>query len=367
MRKIRLSTYGIIAILVAFFLTTSLVIVKNTLNEKNKAYQLRDGDFLYAATTYVDEIWKNNFFRSAFWSKLDALGTYCVTGQVSSSQVVRGTNGWLFYAAKTDSDPIGDYEGTTTFTSEEVSKCVDNVGNLDRYCNDNGINYCLLIVPNKENVYYEYMPDMYLHSPESRTDKLAASLIDEGYNVINLKDTMISAKGETPLYYLYDTHWNQLGAYLGVKSSLESMGLDAAEPIDLHVSEERLRNVGYHYCGEDDLAQMTGLRDIFFRYEIERWYEEMPPIDWIAFQIEQESSTTSHLHNEDAVYDGTLLLVRDSFGTAMMPALSRYFKDVYVEHIGWFKSEDVAQIRPDYVIFQYVERYSYRIIDMVEF
>ena len=53
-----------------------------------------------------------------------------------------------------------------------------------------------------------------------------------------------------------------------------------------------------------------------------------------------------------------VLLVGDSFRTSMIPALSKVFSDVYVLHRSFYNAIMLDEIDPDYVIVEYVERYS---------
>ena len=306
---IKLSTYIVCGILSIFFIGTLLVIVKNTINGKNKAIARRDGDRIYQATSFINDIWKNNNIKQSLWSNIDSYLTYMIDGQISSEQVVLGENGWLFSKAKNDSDPIADYEGTNKYTDGDVEDCIESLDCLDSYCRENDSVYSVVFVPNKESLYYEYMPASYKMALQSRTDILADSLLQNGYNVVNLRECLSEAKEIGPLYYQYDTHWNQVGAYIGTEKILRTFGV-STEPIDsFHISSHLLSELGYHDGAKDDLAGMIGMRDDVFDDEEEKIIDELPVIDWEEYERQVDSSSIVCVKNENAVNKATVLLL----------------------------------------------------------
>ncbi len=314
----------------------------------------------------IDKLWNKCFINKEKLSKADSIISFWATGRIFSEQVILGNNGWLFYKAKTDSNPIGDFEGTNNFSKEEIDKAIEGVQAIDSYCNERDIKYSILVVPNKERVYPEYMPDEYKYAKESRTDQLAEQMADLGYNVINCKEALLEEKKNKQLYYSYDTHWNQNGANIGLNLMLNSMGLTLVPESELSSKKELLKKTGYHYCGQDDLAQMIGLRDIVFKDELEYEIDNYPSIDLKKFETEQEAGNVSYFYNSDAIYKSKFLLIGDSFRTALVPGACYYFSDVYVIHVNYCKKDIIDEISPDYLAFQYVERYSYRLCDIGE-
>ena len=353
-RKLRISTVFILGVLVVTLGGTSLVIAKNALA----------GEIAISEPKDIEKTWKSYFVKNSVWSHLDSIVSYYATGQLCSEQVIMGNNGWLFFKAKTDSDPIADFEGTNSFSEDEIANCVDGMKKIEAYCDTNNIDYSVLLVPNKENVYFENMPDSYVHAEESRTDKLASKLIEEGINVVNCKDALIKAKETNQIYYAYDTHWNRIGSNTGLKLSLESMGVPVKSAEELTITSSKLKDAGYHYCGKDDLAEMVGMRGIKFNDDIEYEFDEYPTIDWDEFEKEQEAGAVSYFHNPDAENKAKLLLIGDSFRTALVPGLSYYFSDVYIVHVNNSNKKVIEEVKPDYLLLQYVERYSYRLLDI---
>lgn len=277
---------------------------------------------------------------------------YYATGIFNSNHVIWGKEDWLFYASKNSGDPIADYEGTNSFSSEELEEAKTRMLSFQQTLQDQGIAFCLLIPPNKENVYAQYMPDKYIHSEQSRTDILAEYLLYNGVNCVNPKEPLMNCDKAFRTYFKLDTHWNELGAYIGTKAVLKTFGIELPELTDdaIEVGESTVF----------DLADMVGLTSVF-------------PEDY-GFRMSYTASNTdkmtkenigeiTHWHNDSAETDGCLLLVGDSFRNAMIPVLRTTFGDVYVVHRDYYQTELLREIRPDFFILEIVERHSDAFVD----
>lgn len=311
-----------------------------------------------AMNYYIDRLdsrWCGAMFKKSSLCKLDSMYTFYTTGEIASSQVVKGNGGWLFYKSATDGDPIGDYEGTNRYTSAELNNILSAALRTQQELEGRNIKFAIMVAPNKENIYAEFMPDIYTHAEVSSTDILIDYLKEKGVNIINPKEELLDHHSQFQLYYSYDTHWNQLGAYIGVKNILEFWNISEPELSERTILSDKLYP-DYHYCGEDDLAKMSGLREQVFHDEIEYVVEGTGLMDWEEFA--EQHSELSYYSNPDAQVQSTILLVGDSFRSSMVPSLREKFSDVYVVHRGYYTADLLDKINPEYLISEYVERYS---------
>lgn len=288
---------------------------------------------------------------------LNSLINYYVFNISASERVILGKNKWLFYGDVNGGNPIGDYEGTKTFSAEEISYMKDTCLSLQTELNEMGIQFAIIIPTNKERVYSQYMPEQYILSENSRTDLAIEALQKEGINIINPTDDLLSLCSEYELYYPYDTHWNQLGAYIGVCDVLKSWGMETADLNELTILSSDLKD-NYHASARSGLAMMLNLRNYVFDDEKEYSIQECYDVDWP--QVEQ--TACKHLINTQALNDKTIVLVGDSFTAAMIPALCTYFSEVYV--VDGCDRVTLEEMAPDYLIVEYVERYSERLLDI---
>lgn len=310
--------------------------------------------FIDKAVDRVGSKW--SVYNKEEFSSVDTRLTYLCTGEISSVQVLSGKNKWLFYKTKTDGDPIGDYEGTNIQTPQEMDKIARTAISVQKRLEDRGIKFVILAAPNKESIYWENMPEKYVHAEKTRTDILVEYLLDKGVNVVSPKKDFLDAHLSTQLYYCYDTHWNQLGAYIAVRDTLAPWGISMPELSDRTFTSKPLQG-HYHYHAQDDLSKMVGLREILTD-ETEYEIDGTVPMEWDAYEREQTTKVLSHFSNEKALNKASVLLVGDSFRSAMIPALREQFADVYVSFRDDYKPEILDEIHPDYLIAEYAERYT---------
>ena len=323
-------------------------------SKESKITQLLSG--MDGFVGHIDRLWDRSIYRKTDLSRIDSVYTYLTTGQIASSQVVCGTEGWMFYKSPNDGNSMADYEGSNRYSEQELNTMLFSVLKVQKEAERRGINFAILLLPNKENVYSEYMPKQYRHEPVSSTDILIEYLRSGGVCVCSPKSEMLGCYRNHQLYYFCDSHWNQLGAYIGIKTVLDEWGI-VFPPLSEREIIARPLKENYHDSASDDLARMAGLLR-FFDNEKEYMIEGSIQPDWDIYSSEQERGSLSTYINLEAKTDKTLMLVGDSFRTAMIPTLREMFREVYVIHRSSYYPEMLETVRPDCLIAEYVERYS---------
>lgn len=311
----------------------------------------------------VDSAWYEQIYKKKELNALHSMYTYGTLKEIPSEQVVAGKDNWLFYVEKTDSDSIADYEGTDRYTEEEMQEFLYAALDNQIRMNEKGIQTAILVVPNKENVYSEYMRDFYIHNPVSNTDLLVEYLKNNGVNIVSCKEDMLRLSSEFQLYYPYDSHWNQLGAYVAVGSVLRQFNISMEELENRRILSYPLKG-NYHEGAWSDLAHMSGLNYVLddeTEYEVEGTIQ----IDWNQYAVNQFNKEVWHYNNPDASLSKKVFLIGDSCRTAMIPALSEMYQDIYVIHRTDYNPEMLEVVQPDYVIVEYVERYANQIKDFL--
>jgi hypothetical protein len=334
---------------------SNVVEVAEVQNEENKFVE-----YIQMLDGYIDKAdstWYNAMYKKANLSRVDIYYTYSLTKEIVSSQVVKGNGSWLFYKSATDGNPIGDYEGTNRYSSSKMNNILNQALATQEELKSRNIKLAIMVAPNKENIYSEYMPDIYTQADISSTDILIDYLAENGVNIVSPKQELLANHDEFQLYYSYDTHWNQLGAYIGVKNVLESWNISKPTLAERSISSYNLAG-NYHACGEDDLAKMVGMRESLFNDEIEYEVENTGVMNWKEFEDELNNNDVQYFYNPNAQINAKLLLVGDSFRTSMIPSLRETFSDVYVVDRSSYSTKFLNEIEPEYMIAEYVERYS---------
>ena len=291
-------------------------------------------DFL-SLQTALNQFTETLFLRKnliEFNTDLTALltgGTY-----IESTQVLLGKNNWIFYKTELDGFPIHDYMGINHYTEEQLAAMAANLVNMrDTFRDEYGIDFFIAGIPNKEIVYEEYMPDTI-----SRVNKVSKAEQVAEYIWANTDlvysyplEALLAAKEQKQVYYSTDTHWNQLGAFVGFQDLYSKAYGQEPATLDsvTFIEGDEL------YAG--DLANMAG---------IQADYKQD-----VIYTFDKESADPAQYHDE------VVLLVGDSFGGFYSTVAKGYYKDVIWKHTTEFNMGMIEEYNPDVIIWESVERY----------
>ena len=100
-------------------------------------------------------------------------------------------------------------------SSEELDGMAEVIASYDRIFKEKGIRFIFLPIPNKENIYYKYVPVKNLAKPEF-LGRLILKLQNMGIEVIDTQKAFdeVSTRSNKLLYCTNDTHWNAAGVAL---------------------------------------------------------------------------------------------------------------------------------------------------------
>ena len=179
----------------------------------------------------------NSPFRYQF-VLLNAGLDYKLFGSSQSDQVLPGKDGWLFYKdGPTAAQPVANYQGLTDQqdSEETLARASAALQILSDDLAENGCTLVLDLTPSKDRVYQEYMPDGYpIISEENRTDRMAAYLQSHTTVPVVWQYPTLRSQAklhpERPLYYKTDTHWNAVGALIGLDGIFSALEMPTLEP-----------------------------------------------------------------------------------------------------------------------------------------
>lgn len=285
---------------------------------------------------------------------------YRVLKTSSSESVIVGKDGWLFYkgAQVADEDPIGDYMGTDLFTEEELQKIAANFTQARDELAARGTDFVIYIAPNKERVYSEYMPDMYGEPAEYGRMQQVVDYLTQNTDlkvVCGYEDLMAfrEANPETDLYYKYDTHWNNLGAYIGAEKLVQALGFDFT-PLENVDVEDR-------HTGSYDLARLIHLGNVLNdcpNYVL-TGYTPHP----METSQEQGGKVFRFRTTDGTAPGGKLFVIGDSFSTMMSPYLACHYQSGYMTFYYNYSHGQLLREEPDAVVYETVERYIGNMLD----
>lgn len=251
--------------------------------------------------------------------------------------VVLGKDSWLFYRSEAldDGDSLNDHQGAIPLSRRELDKLRQRLENNRRRFASLGIPYLMVIAPNKNTIYGEYLPDSI--GKLGHTTRLDQFMTHLGpvQDVLDLRGALMQAKREYPVYFRTDSHWNSYGAYTGYREIMRRLTDRFPQLAPASISESGVA-VEKSLPG-GDLAQMLFMQDL------------LPEENHTRFSLRSIPGTPPM---------GTLLFRHDSFGDNLYPFLEPVFKKIInVAPFAPFRFDVIERERPQIVLHVFAERY----------
>ncbi len=238
----------------------------------------------------------------------------------------------LFGRTELDGHPIWDYMGINHFTEEEMAAIAANLAATREHLAARNIEFYTMCIPNKEIIYAENMPDTIARVNEVSRGEQLSNYLNENTDLVFVypKEALMANKDKAQLYYITDSHSNQIGAFVNMQEFFRTVYGTHAE-----MDSVRFRTDATDYSG--DLVMMAGLSD---KYKLDTVYV-----------FEPDSADEAQYH------DQVLLYVGDSFGGFLSQICKGYYKEVYWEDARDFQYSMLDRYEPDVVIWERAERY----------
>jgi len=271
------------------------------------------------------------------------------------TKVVIGKEGWLFYVAE---GALENYRRTSVFSKDELDRIRQTAERRTQWLKNRGIAYYIVLVPEKQTIYPEFMPDSIQRVGNvSKLDQVTAHLKkNPDLNIIDTRQGLLNEKGKHVLYDNLGTHWNQYGAFIAYRQLMDKVvqGFPEISPL-----EKEDFSIKTEIVAGGEITAMLALPDSFFEEEIiklvpkkERTFEFMKGHDATRGQYIMWVTTKNKNPNLPK-----LLMYRDSFATRLIPYLSENFSHSIYKWDFSFETDLIKQEKPDIVIHQVEERY----------
>ena len=298
----------------------------------------------------LEEYLKDHFKLKQLFTYLDAWVTLTFFKTSSQSQnVVLGKHQHMFPGT---SPVMDDYRRLTSFSNQELQTIYTNLIERKVWLAKQNIPFLLVIAPMKQTVYEEYMGNGFVKGiGESRTTQLTNFLKSKSdLEVLDLRPALLKAKvdSESDLFYKYDMHWNQLGAYFGYQEIMKWVNtIDST----IRISNLTDFKIDTSFLANGDMAKSLLLHNKLQKREL-------------RFSLIDSTSKRKYdyyqglINGEKWIVEGgekRLLMFRDSYGVQLIPFLSNHFeKSVFI----WdqiFDSGLILREKPDFVIQEVAE------------
>jgi len=362
------SKYKNTLVVIVFSLSISVVLIGTVLKldqmpqsiEKRKFAELPSIKFEANAlqsypkifTDYFNDrvAFRNTFVVMNFWIR------YNVLRESPSSRVLLGKNGWLFY---TNDRAIEDYRGITHFDDKSLQDLANSYEMKRNILSKQGIRYILVLAPNKETIYGEWMPDnLFKIRNRSGIDDFT-DYVKKNTNVdiIDLRKVLFDNKPREQLYLKTESSWNDYAAFLAYQEIMKLVSQWFPEAQAKSLSEFIIRR---EEIRGGDLAEIMGGADFFREQNIT--LEPKNPRKARKVDINPSATYRDPFSMRKENTDKLRLIVfRDCFFDKIIPFLSENFQYSKYYWQSWNPDTPIAElintVRPDIVIEERVERF----------
>lgn len=259
--------------------------------------------------------------------RMNGMLDYYLFDTSPNSNVIKGKDGWIFYNNKADGDPIASYKGEDLLTEDELASIAKTLCISRDNLASEGCDFIIYIAPNKDRIYADELPDYYGDPADEHATLQIYSYLKTrtDIKIVYPLTEMIDASQlytDEYLYHKTDTHWNEMGAYTGMLSLLETVGIT-----------------------------MPSIESGGMTYRVEGY----PTHGIVNEKWDFYNEIIYHTDNGDP---RRVFVWRDSFGSAMSDIIGSQFSYTYLRNAGSYDNSQVKENKPDIFVLETVERYA---------
>lgn len=268
---------------------------------------------------------------------------------LNNPRVIVGQSDWLFL----NENNIPYYRGINKIaTGSEMKKHIESYVRLNKMCKTVGKDFVILICPEKEEIYPEYMPTMdIVDSTEVPIDVREYIKKYTDIKYLYPKEELIKYKKNYLVYKKYDSHWNTIGGYIAANELKKALGLDVIPLRDLKLKKEPALDADLAYYGNTSVDSLP----MSFKYVFENYKSNHYPERIFANNPVTLDSYTTHCKQG---FDKKVFVIGDSFRESMQEFIVKDFKELYYNTFTnateGFIIEEVK--RADAIVITLVER-----------
>ena len=295
-------------------------------------------------------------FRNEFIQIKNMVDIYLFKNLVDDL-ILLGKDNWLFF--RNFDNLIYKYMGVDLFSEKELEMAKNNLINFRNELNKKNIDFILMICPDKQLVYDQYMPSYIKRKQVDNIDQFVNYMRDNSdIKIVYPKSELIKYKNYYPLYYKYDHHWNYLGGYIGYTELLKELGLDYVKIDDSTIIETK--ETPFY----KDLSTFISL----YKYlnTDEKLYTILGYNNYYIVNGKNEYNQYLFCKSYSNYNKKKIFFVRDSFSQAMVNYIASTFQESSFIHIDNFKNDGIIYEETDIFVFEFVGRHlEYRVLDTI--
>lgn len=270
--------------------------------------------------------------------------------------VLLGIDNWLYYHVK----ERNVYEGKFDISNDSIQMIVNELEYRTMELNRRNIKFYVLIPPIKAEIYPEYLPKYIKRSAHKTiTDKIIEAITaNSKINLITCKNELLQEKKSKQVYFKYDNHWNDNGAYIAYQKLINKISKDFPSiGFNPKIKYKSAIKQG------GNLANMIGF-DLLLSEKTNTIILESPKSTVAPkgnYKVIEDFAYPSEYEIDKQTPDSLLpkaVIIRDSFFGALIPLVSEHFKRSVYIFDSWqyrFNLDIIEAEKPEVVILEIYE------------
>jgi hypothetical protein len=309
-----------------------------------------------------DNIWQKDGFVSLNGLFQRLIGKNVVEDVVSRYTIYKMTNGQL----------------TFDYPLIDVSDAVEQMKDLQSFCEERGVNLLYVQIPYKVDKYDSKLPDGYLDGPNTNADNFLAGIADAGISYLDYREVLHeeSEVAYETLFFDGDHHWRTETAFDYYVYLMRYLGQTYGYPVNetfLDLSNFKLTTYEKLFMGSqvkrvhslyaDVIDDFTLIEPDFETSMTHEFYNKNGKLQdgktktgtfsEAVLQMSVLKNLTGPTQELDRVYlghnpyvdvitnhdeeDGSILIVEDSFSRSVSSFLSLQFHETHVMDLRYYK------------------------------
>jgi hypothetical protein len=269
-----------------------------------------------------------------------------ITNPNELNKVLKGKNGWLFLTNDSNSS-IDFITGSKQLDSKVIKDWYYALSTRKELASSIDCKYLSIIVPEKESIYKDFLPNKCDISNSRPFNQLLAKCANEPF--LNLYHDFEKCIPNDSLYYQGDTHWNYYGAYMGYISFMTFCGMEEYSIPFNYYAKRKL------FLSGDLITKIKGVN-----LELVDHVFDPSPTDVLIFKNSKiTTDRREEYFNPHANIKKRLMVWHTSSIDWMKPFLLKTFSSIcfiWQKNIDW---TEVYRYGPDLLVFQSNERFLY--------
>lgn len=308
----------------------------------------------YTESFLIDQI----SIRNRMIRLYNKLNVFVFRSSPVSIKAFAGKEDWYFFSG----EELKTYTGAELFTNDELISFKKELIKRIKIAQEHNGKLLIAIVPNKANIYPEFMPDHLVRSNNGGYGmQMMYYLKRNNLPVIDLYEPLLKGKTICPLYYKTDNHWNNAGAFVAANAILQEISKYYPSIKNMSKEEYPISKIKEN---AGDIAKMLTIEDNVsdfnyfptpksgFKSKQQNLNKYKCP-NGFAFPWEFEKTR----YNKDTTLP-SILIIRDSFGEKIFPYLSERSSKCIAIFDAWhygMNLEIIKNEKPNIVLYLILE------------